>query len=1501
MIKQLSILYKKFLTLLLILQVIPVVSQVALPDIYYRLELQSQQLAKLGLPSDALQVINQFNLTSNPILYSTTIARTTLEGIQLLPGETIVTGVNLDNFLQQVASYVPVPKSLLAGTTLQANIPFTYKNRSDMTVHIGAATSAQQEEPLTLSGLLKTIGLDEMDLGDDLIDQLDEINVRPTSYGINMYQDQLRYALNANVDLFSVQNIAMQLHMEPATKAHKGTPRSAITFTIPATNFGLGEISEHLKPFDETVTLNNPSITFANYDSDTDNTIDGIIITSVANFGPPFNALLAPDGSKDQITVQVKIPRNMQSAEDVSVNITSSAMHLDKICLSQLLETLGSSVEGGPMDDLAAKICLTNADLNVRLVANDSALELHGTLNLLGQSQLATIYLQKRETGIGVTFATNTRSSTAISFASLADALKDFDSFGTISNWRIAFSNWLNPDDVIGFGDPTIEGFSMTGTMKFTGYVGKFLNIFGLQEEEFELQVATGKENQGITLKVQKGIDTSVGGNFLQFKTLILGIKIAAQAAPEVSVSLAGTSTFPGCGEHAFELEGELAPGEVTLQGAIVQEESAGEDEGPSATLQILKTNLYIEKPTISISLAEGALIGFGGGGTLQLGNKEFTVYTKVNMEQPTKLALMFAAQDVGLNDVFNFWPAIIGKSSTQINLPNIFKFDDFTAHYAPVEVIMPNEVIPEGFGAQGTMSFFGSTFDINVSYSLAGATAKAIADKPVEITPAIILSDASGSKGPEIDLELNFSNQQAIVRGKLQLLGGLISSNANITITPTGFATSLTDTVAGLNMNLAIAGNIEALMQKNLNEWFITGTVTNNLSAAIEQAAQETISAVFAGPNAAQQEAAQLCQDLFGYLKVFSFNCTSCLASATGLGITETMIQQVVQAAQISIDSIAINTNLGQLAQGTALTLTVHATIFGEQETLQVPVDLAKPQNTLTAALLDALKVVLTPAKVLQHAAVHMADALKFSCSSSMNLGNSQAIAAVSIEGSNPLASYVHVTASELALTDIVEIGTQAIQSATGKSLGIPSNLTAIAPLTFNNVAFTFNPSQINFTGEIALLGLEAVQASGKISRNGITIQATLPALNIPGLLQLNNPVNTTQGAQLAITLTDAKQEATIQGQLTLLTLLSDAVNIQLSATPQMTFTSTLMGLTCDGTLADFDWHAGNFTNATLQLSLNATELTQAVQQGITSAEAIINAPLQKAENAMGDLQSTCNRIPLSCIACAPLGLAQSALQAAQTIADGPLNELKSFSINSITLQGSLAALNLKNGTLTAPTMAINYTLQGSTNTMTLTSIACTSINDIVPQVINQLFNPVHVAQEITAKAADLIQGNFLLQASKDVGEAIKNVGECATQQLEAALKEGLQEAEKVGGQIVQGLDDVGKNVAQDLEKAKEAAQQAAQAAQEAIQDAQKAAQAAEQAITQAEQAAQQAVQAAEKAVQQAAQAVAQAIQQATQAVAKAAQEAANAAKEAAESVAHTAKKAWHSFTSLF
>lgn len=820
-------------------------------DLYYQFSLQPQQLATLGIPNEVIAILNQFNITSAPTLSVASNAITKSDGSKLLPGFTLQSAVNVDSFLQQVAAFVPVPKKLLTSTTLRLNIPFTYSKPHDVTVTIGAGAHDTQEEPLAMSGLLKIIGLERMKLGDELIEQLDTINIVPTSYEITVAQGTLRYELKAAVNLFGFDNVQMHLRLEPAEQKNQH-PRTAVTFTIPSSNFGLGQISKDLAPFDETVTLNTPTMTFANYNNTQEGTIDGLVIQSGANFGEPFKAIMAPDGSHDQVTVQVKIPRKTEKASDVSVNVTSSGLRSDKVCLNDIMSKLGTSFAVGPLQPVTDSLCLYNVFANVRLVGQDSALELHGDIKLFGKQERSVLYLQKRQLGVGVTLVTDASNSNSIRLADINDKLSPFDQFGTISNYRIAFANWDNPDDLLEFSANMRQGFSMTGIMQFNGYVGKILSLFGLEQEKFLVQIPVGKELfDGFLLAIKKEVDKTIGGKFLQLNNLVLGLKFTGTPPePAAALSLEGVATLPGCDPHGIILEGTLAPTEFELAGGLTEKEDSAasdqEDTTVSAKIHLVGTPIYIDKPVASISFAAGEIVGFGGGGTITLNNKELTLYTQVDVEQPKKMALLFDAHNVSLTDSVNMGLALFGSSKLNVTLPPIFTFDDFTLHYAPDVVKLPNDVIiRQGWGANGKLTFLTTTFDIDATYGFSGATYKGVGDKPLQLAPGIVLSDSTGTKGPAIDIELNFTAQRVTLTGNLTIgTNKLINNSAVATIDANGIHVASNATILDVTADVAATlplqqpanGSITITWQQGITQ-LAHALVTQGVQATVGQA----------------------------------------------------------------------------------------------------------------------------------------------------------------------------------------------------------------------------------------------------------------------------------------------------------------------------------------------------------------------------------------------------------------------------------------------------------------------------------------------------------------------------------------------------------------------------------------------------------------------------------------------------------------------------------------
>lgn len=969
--------------------------------LYYQIPLTMDDLHKLHFPPEVITAFQQFNITSSPILYVSSNATTLPDNTSLNPGFTLISEVNLQNFLQQISAFVPVPKKLLQGTLLQANIPFSYSKPQDMTVHIGAKPTQQPEETLKMSGLLRTLGLDTMPLGDTLLQDLDGIAVTPTTYGVDYSQGVLRYQLAAKVALFGMQNISMQLHIEPGTKGSK--PRMALKFSIPSPHFGLGDLSEHLTPFDQTVTLKNPAITFANYENAEEGTCDGIFITSIANFGAPFNTMLAPDGNQDQVTVAVKIPRTLQSADDVSVRVTSSALHADKLCLNDLSSKLGVPFTVGPMQSMVDQLCMTNVTTSVRLIESDSAFEIHGDTSLFGATQTSTLYIQKRQSGIGLSLVSDSAGSNALNLSSLNSSLSQFDQFGTLKNYTFAFSNWDNPDDLLGFGSMT-KGFSMTGTMEFSGYLGKFLQLFGLQEERFLLKMPAGLNIvDGFTIEIEKDIDTSMGGDFLQLKKLLLGLKFVGETPPlpGATVQLDGVATLPGCEPRNVVLEGTISAAATELTGALVQAEDTENRQTTSTSLSIAHTPVTVNKPIVSISLAQGALVGFGGGGDLKIGNKELEIYTKVDVANPKKMAIMADAHKVSLTDILNFQLAIFGKAGLNLQLPPIFTFNDFTLHYAPEVVTLADSVvIRQGWGARGTVTLLNTTFDVEVTFGLTGITVKGIGDKPLKLAPGFTISDTTGTKGPLLDMELNFTNQQALLSGKITIgPDGFIANSGQIVINNQGLNATSTTNLLGIQANVGATLPLKSL-QKVPFPAPVISIVINNPSGAtpLGNLVGNHLQSLTAPINNEASSVMGSIEHVVGDIesacnKIHIPGCSAFTSIFNTAQQTASALTTAIQnLQQTGITKITVSAPASVLSSNASPQAAVQYMLAGQQQTLNIPVAL---HNTQAAA--KAIAQAIFAANNPQHLLDSLKSALQDLKNIGLNAGN--AIKAVAQE----------------------------------------------------------------------------------------------------------------------------------------------------------------------------------------------------------------------------------------------------------------------------------------------------------------------------------------------------------------------------------------------------------------------------------------------------------------------------------------------------------------------
>ncbi len=638
--------------------------------------------------------------------------------------------------------------------------------------------------------------------------------------------------------------------------------------------FALSSIDSSLK-FLDFVKLKNPVLALTNANQanlfdvnpetkQVDATLPGIVnvrkgisIISQLDTSGALGSLLAPlQAQKLRLQISIPFKKNVSSS-DIQVSLTRTDQQPTTICMSKLISTLPSDINQQFNTLLQAvhapDLCLTTQAINVTPSADGTTLSFKGAISAGSQTLSGTVII------------TAPKDGSAIRMAIAAQTDNDYNLNDILPINQVLNITLHKPQFVLATGDikdpllgpDTIrKGASINGTIEFgtsgpLGFMGNVLNMLQFNNVMATVTIPSNPADiDGYTISAQKKLGQSQQlGNQMQIKGLSFTFK--PSVPPTLSLAIDTVFTAPGSSSPiALMISGSISGPEFSLTGAAKCLDQQGCPSLDLGKIFPVKIQATPDLPLlIKLHFVGGAPVGFGGGGTAQLLDKNIKMLFDIDPIHPTKSGIKGQFDKLCLTDMINLYTTLFGQSlGFNLNLPDVFCISNAKLSAAQDTIKIDDLVIKPGLRIDGQLSLDPLPVNGNVHIAIIPPSLSALANvgeigltgtaelQPINIGNFIIVSSATDpSKGPMVDIHAT-PNKQGIKLSGLVNIGNIIKQSADLTLDSSGLSFKTDRNIAGIDTSLVvtipIGSNPQALVAGNISVFGAKATVSGTISS---------------------------------------------------------------------------------------------------------------------------------------------------------------------------------------------------------------------------------------------------------------------------------------------------------------------------------------------------------------------------------------------------------------------------------------------------------------------------------------------------------------------------------------------------------------------------------------------------------------------------------------------------------------------------------------------
>ena len=561
-----------------------------------------------------------------------------------------------------------------------------------------------------------------------------------------------------------------------------------------------------------------------------------------AQFGELHIIVRVPQQKTAKTNIRIQLSTNiiikLGTSEPLELNVmVSLPTSTEKIAIKAQL--LGAEVNK-PYYLIPNIAAITIKNANIELAENKFAILFDGDIRVLDHTSSGQLIITSNNGMLQGAMCTTINKQT--SFQNFSKHFDSFDNIMSIDNATLTVAT-ANTPIACGTSKEINAGINLDATISFKGTIGTFLQKIGISSIHSVITIPPSPTKlDELQISVEKKLDTAKKLGPIKIQNIAMNIT-GGHPLPTIGISLDAEVSIPGSTKMLnVVFNGDISATSINLSGgAICKREDIGESCDVIDSPFGIPIN--IANPFFGISITEGTPTGFTIKGDAELGNSDINVDCTIDLIKPTKSVIDMQAKHLCLSDLSTLWVSIANKvgekvKMPQITIPSFACFDDSSIHVSLTQVV-PDIAISLNF------NLFGVNATLDGTLNTTGLSLQGFMDPVYKAGLFSLTSSQDPTKGAAIDLQLNIIEQQAIINGKINMLGGLISRDVQINATSDGLHFEVEITIAGNVYKIAAHFPIETNKKVIDQDWQLSGEITLGFVDLLIQGLKQSANAI--------------------------------------------------------------------------------------------------------------------------------------------------------------------------------------------------------------------------------------------------------------------------------------------------------------------------------------------------------------------------------------------------------------------------------------------------------------------------------------------------------------------------------------------------------------------------------------------------------------------------------------------------------------------------------
>lgn len=530
------------------------------------------------------------------------------------------------------------------------------------------------------------------------------------------------------------------------------------------------------------------------------------------------------DVIKDWFKLEVIIPQEASSADAVQVNLIDTQKEATKICLQELFSSHDKKIDPKMLQKTFGSFCLEKEVVQFQATKDGLALAIKGKIFVFGKKAQGALYIKTSKEGKPCILL-QTQISDNFELDQISEHFSFCDKILIFKNSLITLSTCTEAPEIEGLeGAPA--GFTITSEIDFKGFLAKFFGNFDLSTAQASISIPPDPSNiKQFSIEIKKTLDKPKSYGPVKLKEFDFFIQ-GGIPSPAFGITIAADLVTKS-EDISFVLTGDMGPTKFDLQGqAQCKTGNTGAQICPVIN-EPFGFPLVLTDPSLTIHIFEGALAGLGMGGKLKMGESDLFVDGDIDIVEPLDSKFIAKTNHFCLSDLADLWLNLANRAGQAIklpplNVPGIGCFNETEISFSFIYKI-PKVLIKTNFDLLGVQAHVLGELTIT-GLSLQGNL------DPIT-SPIFFMTDTNNlQKGPQINLQLNLSDQSFYLDGKISLLNGLISKEQQIDISKDGFTFEISQTLFGFEIDLKLT----LPFGKSVKNWAVEGDFTSGIQDLI-------------------------------------------------------------------------------------------------------------------------------------------------------------------------------------------------------------------------------------------------------------------------------------------------------------------------------------------------------------------------------------------------------------------------------------------------------------------------------------------------------------------------------------------------------------------------------------------------------------------------------------------------------------------------------------------